>query len=140
MEFDKSKVYTALNADEVKLGSNVFVADDLSTLRQIVENSTGKYSETLNAVKPDDCTYRFATDNSYALCYLVSEPNKPRRMTNRELAKWLAQGNGQWKGAADTIGMAYSYGLDDHEIPDGIMIRGWDETEWREPVIEEAAK
>jgi len=76
MEFDKSRVYTALNADEVKPGSKVFVADDLYTLRQIVEDNTEEYSETLNAVNPDDCTYRFDTDASsnYALCYLVSEP------------------------------------------------------------------
>lgn len=138
MEFDRSRVYTAVNADEVKPGSKVFVADDIAELRQRVEDNTGKYSETLNAVNPDDCTYRFATDNSYALCYLVSEPNKPRRMTNKELARWLAQGNGQWKGrAANTIGISYSYGLDDYDVPDSIMIRGWDEAEWREPFVEE---
>ena len=29
MEFDKSKVYTALNADELEVGSMVIVADSL---------------------------------------------------------------------------------------------------------------
>lgn len=35
MDFDKSKVYTALNADELKLGSKVIVADDLKTLKTL---------------------------------------------------------------------------------------------------------
>ena len=140
MKFDKRRVYTALNADEVKPGSKVFVADDLYTLRQRVEDSTGEYPEILNAVNPDDCTYRFATDISYALCYLVSEPKEPRRMTNKELAKWLAQGNGQWRAVgANAVSTTYSYGIfDDKEVPNNIEIRGWDEAEWREPIIEES--
>jgi len=38
MEFDKSKVYTTLNADELKIGSKVIVADDLGTLKQMEVN------------------------------------------------------------------------------------------------------
>lgn len=138
MEFDINRVYTAVNADVLKPGSKVLVADDIATLRQRVEDSTGEYPETLNEVNPDDCTYRFHVGGiDSMLCYLISEPKEPRRMTNRELARWLAQGNGQWKGSADTVGTSYSYGLDDHEVPLFIKIRGWDEEEWREPIIEE---
>lgn len=137
MEFDKSRVYTALNADEVKPGSRVIVADDLDALRKKVEKDTEQYpfdEVNLDKVNRDSNPYRFAIAGiSYMLCYLVKEP---RRMTNRELAKWLAQGNGQWKGTTTihAVDTSYSYTFDDKEVPDGIMIRGWDEEEWREPV------
>lgn len=59
-----------------------------------------------------------------------------RRMTNRELARWLAQGKGQWNAkGTNAVSTSYSYGIDDKELPDNIMIRGWDEAEWREPVL-----
>lgn len=143
MEFDISKVYTALNADEVKPGSRVIVADDLAALREKVEKNTEQYpfdEINLDKVNPDSNPYRFNVSSiSFMLCYLVSEPKEPRRMTNRELAKWLAQGNGQCRFTANAVGTAYSYGIfDGKEIPDNIKIRGWDEEEWHEPVIEEA--
>lgn len=144
MEFDISKVYTALNADEVKPGSRVIVADDLAALREKVEKNTEQYpfdEINLDKVNPDSNPYRFNVSSiSFMLCYLISEPNKPRRMTNRELAKWLAQGNGQWKGSSCGIwlGMSYSYTRDDKKVPDDIMIRGWDEAEWHEPIVQEA--
>ena len=39
MEFDKSKIYTVLNADELKLGSKVYVADSLEALQSYVEDN-----------------------------------------------------------------------------------------------------
>ena len=66
---------------------------------------------------------------------------KKRRKTNRELAKWLARGNGQAKNSfLDTItsrGLLYYECDDDKPCPDYFVIRGWDETEWSEPLIEE---
>lgn len=43
MEFDKSKVYTALNADELKEGDIVFVSDYISSLKKEVEKGTNTY-------------------------------------------------------------------------------------------------
>lgn len=67
--------------------------------------------------------------------------HKKRRKTNRELAKWVAQGNGQVKDARYSIitsrGVVYDEGDDDELCPDGWLIRGWDETEWHEPLVEE---
>ena len=38
MEFDKSRVYTALNADELKVGCKVIIADDIASLCVCVKN------------------------------------------------------------------------------------------------------
>ena len=39
MEFDKSKVYTALNAEELQVGSMVLLEDRLCLLKCLVENN-----------------------------------------------------------------------------------------------------
>ena len=39
MDFDKSKVYTSLNADELKVGSKVYVSDNIAYLRECIEDN-----------------------------------------------------------------------------------------------------
>ena len=61
-----------------------------------------------------------------------------RRMTNRELAKWLADGNGQKiEGLNKFVYTTYAY-KDGDNVPcrRGVLIRGWNETEWHEPEME----
>lgn len=86
-------------------------------------------------VKPNEPV---EVETSKGKMYLANgaEISKKRRMTNRELAKWLAQGKGQWMGASCTICMSYNYNADNNKVPNGIMIRSWDETEWHEPEVE----
>lgn len=79
MNFDISKVYTAVNADELKEGSTVVVANDLSSLKTKVQS--GSYSVTLLKIWGTSSTNRFEVttmtdglDNRYCLCYLISPP------------------------------------------------------------------
>lgn len=77
MKFDKSRVYTTLNADELKVGSKVIVANNLEFLKTRVAAETCQYE--LKAVLTDDCEYRFKTEGEpYALAYLVEEPRALR--------------------------------------------------------------
>lgn len=72
---------------------------------------------------------------------------KKRRMTNRELAKWVAQGNGEWTDKSkDPFQIhcfihqntySYEHDMDGEPVKEGYVIRGWDETEWHEPEAEE---
>ena len=72
---------------------------------------------------------------------------KKRRMTNRELSKWLAHGNGEWTDKSkDPFQIhcfiyqntySYEHDTDNAPVKKGYMIRGWDETEWHEPEVEE---
>lgn len=74
MKFDKSKVYTALNADELEVGSKVILADFIGSLKNSVRNDL--YITTLKAIFDEDHMYRFLdSDNTeFALAYLVEEP------------------------------------------------------------------
>lgn len=83
MEFDKSRVYTALNADELQVGSKVIIADSLANLYDDVK--VGKCIRTLKRVLPESVKDRFEIIllnddefNSWNLAYLVSEPNAIR--------------------------------------------------------------
>lgn len=75
MKFDKSKVYTALNADEVKVGSRGCIADTIAGLKDRVENED---IHTLIDIKNEEYRWRFGADDGnpdyWNLFYLVEEP------------------------------------------------------------------
>jgi hypothetical protein len=60
-------------------------------------------------------------------------------MTNKELARWLSEGNGEVR-ANDTLypSCYYTYimGSENVEVEDSTFIREWDSDEWKEPLIE----
>lgn len=79
MEFDKSKVYTAVNADELKVGSKVYVSDNIYYLRECVEDNFE--SCILARVMSEKEPKRFCIDKSnekWQLVYLIEPPAKPK--------------------------------------------------------------
>lgn len=90
-------------------------------------------------------SFRVLTDNNvicYRHCALLPEKPAPRRATNRELAKWLAQGNGEWGiskfGVIEKaeIGWFYDTGYEKQTLQSELRVRKWDDTEWHEPDVE----
>ena len=77
MEFDYSKVYTALNADELEIGSKVTVANDLAHLKVFVRND---FICILEKILDEESTCRFVANEGapYSLAYLVSEPDEKK--------------------------------------------------------------
>lgn len=74
MEFDKSKVYTALNADEVKVGSKGYFSDSLFYLKEKV--SANMPTNTISQIYSESSDRRFGGDQIFlnSLFYLVEEP------------------------------------------------------------------
>ncbi len=74
----------------------------------------------------------------YPYCAEIPEAPKPRRATNRELAKWLAQGNGE---ICDTsynkvhAKIHFDYEVDSIECDSRYRIRKWNDTDWHEPDV-----
>ena len=66
MKFDKSKVYTLLNADEVKEGSKGYFADNLEYLKDIVEHERGKYYDKIDSIEAEGYPFRFRKKISIA--------------------------------------------------------------------------
>jgi hypothetical protein len=88
--------------------------------------------------RSDSCLV--VTDHSSWLhCALLPEKPEPRRATNRELAKWLAQGKGEAKSSPAgriVASIAYEGGVEDKRVCNSFSVRKWDDTEWHEPTAE----
>jgi hypothetical protein len=74
-------------------------------------------------------------------CAILPDPPKPRRATNRELARWLAQGNGEYTNPkSDYYNNYSSFSYEecdkDNEIYANFKVRKWSDTEWHEPTVE----
>ncbi len=83
MKFDKSKVYTALNADELKVGDKVILADTISTLKTSVEREENIV--IISRISDEDIACRFCLagcGGAYCLAYLVE------RAERAEEKKW----------------------------------------------------
>ena len=80
MEFDESKVYTPINADKVKIGSKGYYADNLKTLKEIVDSHSERWLGKVDKIYGTDSTYRFAIKNNtkFVLFYLVEEPEEKK--------------------------------------------------------------
>lgn len=83
MEFDKSRVFSAVNADELPIRSKCIFADNLRELRRLV--SIEDTSQVLIAIRGESYKYRFEQakadcmgDTLFALAYLIEPPAEPK--------------------------------------------------------------
>lgn len=79
MEFDKTRVYTALNADELKVGSRVIIGNTIEELKNRVQNGTTPL--TLSEIRSDFYEKRFKVeeyeeDSVFSFIYLRTRREK----------------------------------------------------------------
>lgn len=94
--------------------------------------------ENVFAFIPTRCYPVIATDDNLDHCAEIPEV-VCRRATNRELAKWLVLGNGQYRvsgGIRIWTEHPYDIGQDDDACSKFIKVRKWDDKEWHEPTLE----
>lgn len=144
MKYDETRVYTAKDADKLKAGSKVIVSDNMRDLRNYVEGD--RVTELLR-IGSDDDPYRFVaryegSEAKWILAYLVEEPKEEELVTNRELAEWLAKGNGQASSSStnissmirvDIIGWNYAHAQDVEAVPSDTLVRRFGERNWYPP-------
>lgn len=89
MKFDKTRVYSPCNADEVKVGSKGFFADNISDLKKKVNE--GHELLTLVKIYGEKSATRFSisTISSYILFYLVEEPEEKKYRPYDDTAEML---------------------------------------------------
>jgi len=78
MEFDKSKVYTAVNADELKIGSKCIFADTVKGLKCRVDD--GRAMAILTCIGDESSVSRFVANGAtlFNLAYLIEPPAEPK--------------------------------------------------------------
>ena len=79
MEFDKSRVYTSVNAHGLKIGSKCIFADTLGALSAKVQRKEYKdFITILKRIYDDGFYNRFDTgDDLFCFAYLIESPSKP---------------------------------------------------------------
>lgn len=98
MEFDKSRIYTAVNAEELPIGSRCVFADTIEELKSRLLN-VERYIDTLDHVCNEDEAKRFQSDDTtYLLAYLIEPPKKPeyKPFSSTEKAMEAIQKHGGW--------------------------------------------
>lgn len=86
---------------------------------------------------PNRCYPVIATNDNLGHCAEIPEVLY-RRATNRELAKWLVLGNGQYQVSGGRIWTEHHYdiGQDDDACSNFIKVRKWGDKEWHKPTLE----
>lgn len=86
---------------------------------------------------PNRCYPVIGTDDNLDHCAEIPEV-MCRRATNRELAKWLVLGNGQYQVSGGRIWTEHHYdiGQDDDACSNFIKVRKWGDKEWHKPTLE----
>jgi len=73
----------------------------------------------------------------YPHCSEIPDPPRPRRATNRELARWIAEGKGEiLVPHCVTQHVSYPVGRDNAECVSGQQVRKWSDIEWHEPTVD----
>lgn len=78
-------------------------------------------------------------DKDYDTPAKVESVEKHRRATNRELAQWIAKGNGETCDKRFNIvdnGYSYHTFEMDNPCPSEFKIRKWSDEEWHEPTLD----
>ncbi len=86
------------------------------------------------------CCPVITTTGTFRHCAVIPEDPKTRRVTNRELSKWLAKGHGEYTNTVccSTSYITYEYFLDsaESEVSENILVRKWDDVDWHEPTVD----
>lgn len=140
-QFDESKVINTLHLEKAEVGKKYWYADDVTKLKYYVEQDRRDKSGELKYIDREYSLFEIIPDSNYGgywyLLYPYEEPSK-KRMTNRQLAEWLAKGNGQYTtGGTIYHRLGYSCNNEDAQIlKECYKIRSWGSEEWIEPTVD----
>ena len=78
MQFDKNRIYTAVNADELKIGSKCIFADTVRGLRRKVEEDTNRVETFYRLHNNGGDDLFVGNDCAYCYAYLIEPPAVPK--------------------------------------------------------------
>ena len=89
-EFDKSKIFTCVNADEIKVGSIGYFSSDLKRLKNQVTNNEDNMF-VVESIASESYSDRFIYDGdcSASLFYLIEEPKENKYRPFKDMTEFL---------------------------------------------------
>ena len=137
-KFDETKVINALHIDKAVVGKRYWYANNIISLMGEVTREDMSSDAELQKISKDDFLPFIVNGCPWQYIYPYEEPPE-QRMSYRQLAEWLAKGNGQYT-TGGTIYHNISYNncdnADEHTLREGYKIRLWDSEEWVEPTVD----
>ncbi len=129
MKFDVSRVYTAINADELPVGSKCIFADTLKDLKDKVLNNDDCSTYTLKAIGDEDSKDRFKDFScTWNLVYLVELPEekivKPFETIEEAREAITAHGGFLKYKGTDYVYLVTGYSSNDVD-PEVFIKNGW---------------
>ena len=130
------KIYTYENRNEAEIGKKYVFSD---IFKNICDEAIAvlKFHSELKAVGKE--SYPFTTEKGGCFQFIreVIE-EEPALMTHRQLAEWLAKGNGQMRY---TDALTYPYHFynpieENKSVAEYTRIRRWDSDEWVVPTVD----
>lgn len=102
------------------------------------DNANGSFAKT------EVCAFIRGIDypviSRYSMWRHCAEIPEPKLATYRELARWLAEGKGQFLRKNRTkfiyTDIFYDDAMADDPVEEAILVRKWDDTGWRKPTRE----
>ena len=87
MEFDKTRIYTAVNADELKIGSKCIFADTVRGLRRKVEEDIDCVETFYRLHNNGGDDLFVGNDCAYCYAYLIELPAEPKHKPFEDVYK-----------------------------------------------------
>ena len=121
MEFDKSKVYTAFNAEDLPIGSKCIFADTVKALRKKVQaDDYTQYVQPFIRLHDNGYDVQFLADcYTYNYAYLIEPPTEPKYkpFESAEKAMKVIMAHGGWVKRKNTddyylVNGCHSFGND----------------------------
>ena len=91
MEFDKTRFYTAVNAEELNPGDKVFLADTAKDLDEMIDEFDNDRVRTITSIIDNSFERRFIDEigNAYALAYLVERKPADKYRPYKNIAEMV---------------------------------------------------
>jgi hypothetical protein len=132
--------YNGMELEEFTSDKPVFFDKPVRALCWDNNGWQGGMFEYVIAFIPRSDSSIVVTDNTTWLhMALLPDPPKPRRATNRELARWLIEGKAQIRHSdSDMVYVGWNYNEyeDDFPCSNNVLVRKWSDTEWHEPTVD----
>lgn len=132
--------YNGMELEEFSSDKPVIFDSPRAALCWMNNGWQGGVCEYILAFIPRSDSCLVVTDHSTWLhCALLPEKPAPRRATNRELAKWLAQGNGEVNIHNTEVHTYFNYTPENANSEcneEKFKVRKWEDTEWHEPTAD----
>ena len=130
------KIYTYANRNEAEIGKKYVFSD----FYQVICGEEKLTWIHLKLVEVKDGTYPFKNEDGGVFQFIreVIE-EEPALMTNRQLAEWLAKGNGQSMRFNGSFPLPYHVYecVNEHDaVRKDTRIRRWDSDEWVVPTVD----